>query len=111
MALSSSEYLVMVAIGRGHAHGYAIMQEVEGLSRRRFRMGPGTLYRSIQRMVAAKLLEEVEEEDGTTGDERRRYYRLTTLGVSIAGEESSRLQVLLRAAKARGLTPRKWKRL
>jgi DNA-binding PadR family transcriptional regulator len=104
--LQPSAFLILLAIGRGQAHGYAIMQEIEQLSGGQLRMGPGTLYRSVQRMLVDNLIEEIEEQGSEGGDERRRVYRLTKLGLSVVREEGLRLDVLLKAAKARGLTPK-----
>jgi DNA-binding PadR family transcriptional regulator len=82
------------------------MQEIGQLGGGQLRMGPGTLYRSVQRMLVDKLLEEVDGEASEDSDQRRRYYRLTKLGLSVAREESLRLERLVMAAKVRGLTPK-----
>lgn len=105
--LPSSAFLILLAIGRGQAHGYAIMQDIEQLSGGKLRMGPGTLYRSIQRMLVDNLIEEVKGQESEGGDERRRVYRLTRLGISNARDEGLRLDMLVKAAKARGLAPRR----
>jgi DNA-binding PadR family transcriptional regulator len=99
--------LILLAIGRGQAHGYAIMQDIEQLSGNRIRIGPGTLYRTIQRMRGEGLLEEVEGRGSADGDERRRIYRLTKMGLSIARGEGLRLDMLVQAVRARGLIPHK----
>jgi len=94
----------MVALAQGDAHGYAIMRDVERLSGGAMRLGPGTLYRSVQRMVVDGLIEERDIAlDGETDDERRRYYRLTTRGLAVARAEAQRLAVLVNAARARKL--------
>jgi DNA-binding PadR family transcriptional regulator len=94
----------MVALAQGDAHGYAIMRDVERLSGGAMRLGPGTLYRSVQRMVVDGLIEERDIAlDGETDDERRRYYRLTTKGLAVARAEAKRLDALVNAARARKL--------
>ncbi len=93
---------ISLALLDGPAHGYRLMQDVEELSRGATRLGPGTLYRSIQRMQVDGLLDEVGH-PGDAGDLRRRSYQLTAAGYAAAREEASRLAVLVRAAEAHGL--------
>jgi DNA-binding PadR family transcriptional regulator len=102
--LTPAVFHIMVALARGDAHGYAIMRDVERLSGGAMRLGPGTLYRSVQRMVVDGLIEERDIAlDDETDDERRRYYRLTAKGLSVARAEAKRLEVLVNAARARKL--------
>ncbi len=102
--LTPAVFHIMVALAHGDAHGYAIMRDVERLSGGAMRLGPGTLYRSVQRMVVDGLIEERDIAlDDETDDERRRYYRLTTKGLSVARAEAKRLEVLVNAARARRL--------
>src|ERR1700685_1267103 len=102
--LTPAVFHIMVALAQGDAHGYAIMRDVEHLSGGAMRLGPGTLYRSVQRMVVDGLIEERDISlDGETDDERRRYYRLTTKGLAVARAEATRLAVLVDAARARKL--------
>jgi DNA-binding PadR family transcriptional regulator len=102
--LTPAVFLVMVALADGPAHGYGIMQEVAEFTEGTVSLGPGTLYRSIQRMLVDTLIEEVgialhDEAD----DERRRYYRLTKKGLSVAKAEAQRLSKLVDAAVGRRL--------
>ena len=102
--LTPAVFHIMVALAQGDAHGYAIMRDVERLSGGAMRLGPGTLYRSVQRMVVDGLIEERDIAlDGETDDERRRYYRLTTKGLAVARAEAKRLDALVNAARARKL--------
>jgi DNA-binding PadR family transcriptional regulator len=102
--LTPAVFHIMVALAQGDAHGYAIMRDVEHLSGGAMRLGPGTLYRSVQRMVVDGLIEERDISlDGETDDERRRYYRLTPTGLAVARAEARRLAVLVDAARARKL--------
>lgn len=99
--LTPAVFHILLALSGGERHGYAIMQEVEQLSEGRVAMGPGTLYGSIKRMLAAGLIVETgERPDPQLDDQRRRYYQLTSLGSGVLGAESRRLERLVRAAKA-----------
>ena len=89
-------------------HGYAVAQEVEELTGGQIRMGPGTLYGSIQRMLGAALIEEAPRSRGRAGgedDDRRRYYRLTVLGRRVLQLELARLAQVLRIARRKHLLP------
>jgi DNA-binding PadR family transcriptional regulator len=82
-------------------HGYGIMRQVAEQTERRMRLGPGTLYSSIQTLLEAKLIEELDQrEDATLGQEWRRYYRLTSGGRKLARSEAERLADLLRVTRA-----------
>ena len=94
-------------------HGYALAQEVEAMTDGQIRMGPGTLYGSIQRMLASGLIEEVSRtrlagrSRAVHGDddERRRYYRLTMLGHRVLAMELARLAQVVAIARAKRLLP------
>ena len=101
-SLQPSVFLIMLAMGRGRAHGYSIMRDLERMSGGTLRMGPGTLYRCLVRMVAEGLVEEIRGR-GQGSDSRRKYYRLTKRGFLVGRQETSRLGMILRAAKARGI--------
>jgi len=82
------------------------MMEIEARSRGAFRMGPGTLYGSIKRMVGSGLIVESDwRPDPRLDDERRRYYRLTELGRRQAVAEAERLETLVQAARIKRLLP------
>jgi DNA-binding PadR family transcriptional regulator len=92
-------------------HGYAVAQEVEDMTDGQIRMGPGTLYGSIQRMLTSQLIEEVTRARGvprqpdSDEDERRRYYRLTSLGRRVLELELARLARVVNVARAKRLLP------
>jgi DNA-binding PadR family transcriptional regulator len=97
---------ILLALADQERHGYAIMQEVEQLTGGT-RMGPGTLYGTIKRMLSAGLIEEADERpDPELDDERRRYYRITRLGTQVLEAESARMATLLGAARAKRVFPR-----
>ncbi len=99
LPLPSAALHILVALGLGEKHGYAIMRDVEDLSDGRVRMGPGTLYGSVKRMLADGLIEETPSRpDPALDDQRRRYYRLTALGERVCAAELQRLQALVRRA-------------
>lgn len=86
---------ILLALLEGDRHGYAIMQAVERITDGATRMGPGTLYGAIKRLLEGGLVEEAGERSDPSGDERRRYYRLTSLGQRAVASELSRLQHLV----------------
>lgn len=93
---------ILVALAEAPSHGYRIMSEVESLSGGVMRLGPGTLYGSIKRMLAQGLIEELEERpDPELDDQRRRYYQLTPLGTQVATAELERIAALARTAGRR----------
>src|SRR6185312_16896416 len=104
--LTPAVFHILLALAGGERHGYAIMREVAEQTNGQMRLGPGTLYGSIRRMLGEGVIEETEARpDPTLDDERRRYYRLTPFGRRVAEAEAARLQALTRTARARGLLP------
>jgi len=100
LPLTPSVFHILLALADGEKHGYAIMQEVEETTEGKVRMGPGTLYGSIKRMLAAGLIEESDDRpDPTLDDERRRYYRQTGLGRKVLREETDRMVELMALAR------------
>src|SRR5262245_14214842 len=104
-SLTQAGFLVLLALASGEAHGYAVMRYAEQTTAGRIRLPPGTLYRTISRLVADGLVEEVEGEDpDAPHDARRRYYRLTELGQRAAEQEAELIARLARAASGAGLS-------
>src|SRR5271166_4719277 len=102
LPLTPAVFHIMLALAGGEGHGYGIMLEVERLTTGRLNLGPGTLYRSIQRMLVDGLIEENQESpEPELDDERRRYYRLTKFGTLVAREEARRIETLVNAARER----------
>jgi DNA-binding PadR family transcriptional regulator len=104
LPLTPAVYHILLALADGERHGYGIMQEVAQLTAGRVRLGPGTLYGSIKRMLADGLIQE-SDGPGEAEEERRRYYRLTGLGEAVVRAESERLAALVAAARAKRLLP------
>ena len=108
LPLTPPVFHILVALADGERHGYAIMRQVSDDTGRTLQLGPGTLYGCLQRMLAAGLVEESDSRpDPRLDDERRRYYRITTLGTAVAKAEARRLTQLVRMARARGFAPAK----
>lgn len=102
LPLTPAVFHILLALAGGEKHGYGISQEVDDLTGGQIKMGPGTLYGTIKRMLAAGLIEESDDRpDPALDDERRRYYRLTEWGRLVAGAEARRMDGLVRAAQAR----------
>lgn len=102
LPLTPTAFHILVALADGPRHGYAVAREVEELTDGRIVMGPGTLYGSLQRMVASGVITEADNpgEEGLHA-ERRRYYRVTPLGSAALRAESERLLRAVRVARER----------
>jgi DNA-binding PadR family transcriptional regulator len=106
--LPLAAFHILLAVADDDRHGYAIIQEVELRTDGALKLSAGTLYRSIQRMLEQGLIVETRERPAPEDDdERRRYYRITPLGVLVAKAETRRLQQLVKIARTRGLAPAK----
>ena len=102
LPLTPTVFHILLALADQERHGYGIMQEVVAMTHDQVRMGPGTLYGSIKRMLKANLIEESDERpDPELDDERRRYYRLTDLGQRVLAAEAQRLAALVNVAQAK----------
>jgi DNA-binding PadR family transcriptional regulator len=92
--LTPAVFHILLALSEGELHGYAIMQTVEAQSGGSVPMGPGTLYGSLKRMLAAGLVSETEQRPDAD-DERRRYYKLTEEGTRTLRAEADRLASIM----------------
>jgi DNA-binding PadR family transcriptional regulator len=100
--LPSAAFQILLSLAGEDLHGYGIMRQVAEQTEGRMRLGPGTLYNSIHTLLEAKLIEETDaREDAKLGQERRRYYHLTSAGRKLARSEAERLAGLLRVARAK----------
>lgn len=102
LPLTPAVFNILLALADGEKHGYAIMLEVEENTDGQVKMGPGTLYGSIKRMLAAGLISESDERpDEDLDDQRRRYYCLTGLGQRVLAAEAERLAGQVAVARAK----------
>ena len=105
LPLHRDTFQILVALADRDRHGYSILRDIAERSGARA-ISPSTLYSSIRRLLESGLIEELDERPGPgEDDERRRYYRLTSLGRKVAVMEAQRLQRLLEDARAGGLLP------
>ena len=99
---------ILVALADEDRHGYAIMQDIAQRTDGALKLGAGTLYRSVQRMLEQGLVIEVSTRPAPEmDDERRRYYRITAFGRTVAKAEARRLAQMLKLARASGFAPGK----
>ena len=93
--LPSASLHIVLALLDGELHGYALMRRVAELSDGAVRMGPGTLYGTLNRLVEDGLIEESTDRIPREDNERRRYYQLSASGRAVAVDELARLQGLV----------------
>jgi DNA-binding PadR family transcriptional regulator len=106
LPLTPATFHILIALSDEDRHGYAIIQDVESRTSGELKLSAGTLYRSVQRMLEQGLITETRERPAPEDDdERRRYYRITPFGTSVAKAEARRLAELVRLAKAAGFAP------
>ncbi len=104
LPLTPAVFHVLLALADGERHGYAIMQEVATSTSGQIKMGPGTLYGTIKRLLEIRLIEESEERpDPRLDDERRRYYRLSGMGQLVVRAEAERYAAMVEVARGKRL--------
>ena len=102
--LTPAVFHILLALSDQDRHGYGIMLEVAERTNQQVRMGPGTLYGTLKRMLEGNLVEECDERiDPDLSDERRKYYRITRQGRRAVSAEAERLQALVRMARAKSV--------
>ena len=100
LPLPVAQLHILLALAAGDKHGYAIMREVEALTEGVVRMGPGTLYGTVKKMLKAGIVVESDERpDPELDDQRRRYYRITGMGRRVLDAEVDRMEQTARAAR------------
>ena len=98
LPLSPAALHILLSLAVEERHGYGIMQDVARQSNGCYRLGPGTLYDNIQKLMKECIVEETEN-SSTGAESRRRYYRLTKLGRAVLSTEIARLEEAIREAK------------
>lgn len=101
LPLTPTEFQVLLALADGERHGYALMQEVRTQTGGQIRLGPGTLYTLLDRLLTSGIIEESARRPEQNEDQRRRYYRLSRLGKKVLEAEAQRLEALVRSARRR----------
>ncbi len=97
---------ILLALSTKERHGYGIMKQVESDSQGKVKMGPGTLYGSIGRMIEAGLIRQSNKKiDPEMDDERRVYYKITGLGQKALTAEVQRYREVVAVAKRKALSP------
>ena len=108
LPLPPATFHILVALADEDRHGYAVIKDVAARTGGTLKLSPGTLYRSVDRMVQQGLIRETSSRPARDmDDERRRYYRITPFGRDVAMAEARRLAQMLELARAKGLAPRK----
>lgn len=104
LPLPSASFHILLSLAAGDRHGYAIIQDVGDRTAGEVKLGPGTLYRTLQKMLEGGLIEEVRDRSlASLGDPRRRPYQITALGQAVARAETARLARLVELARTAGL--------
>jgi DNA-binding PadR family transcriptional regulator len=104
LPLTPAVFHVLLALAGGELHGYAIMQEVATSTEGQIKMGPGTLYGTVKRLLEAQLIEESDERpDPALDDDRRRYYRLTGTGEQVLKAEARRYEEIVKLVRGKKL--------
>jgi DNA-binding PadR family transcriptional regulator len=106
LPLTPRVFHILLALADGPEHGYRIMKEIEARSEGRVRIGPGTLYEAIHRLVESGWIRPCPAPPSEGADSRRRHYRLSARGRAVLKAESQRLAELVEHAASRGLVQR-----
>jgi DNA-binding PadR family transcriptional regulator len=105
--LSPAVFHILLSLGEGERHGYALKREISLRTRGNLNLGPGVLYGSINKMLELGLIEESDARpDPHLDDERRRYYRITPYGRKVAQAEAARMRELVLLARAKFGVPK-----
>jgi DNA-binding PadR family transcriptional regulator len=105
LPLGNLPFHVLLALGEGASHGYAIGKEIEARSGGALDPTTGALYQALRRLTEDGLVEALAEAPEPSTDARRRYFRLTSLGRRVAAAEAARLERLVAAARQKNLYP------
>jgi len=100
LPLSPATLHILLSLAGDDLHGYAIMQEIARQSDGKYKLGPGTLYDNLQKLIQRQWVQELGHRPADD-DPRRRYYRLTAAGRGVLAAETSRLGEVVREARSR----------
>jgi DNA-binding PadR family transcriptional regulator len=105
--ISPAVFHILLSLGEGERHGYALKREISLRTGGKLKLGPGVLYGSINKMLELGLIEESDDRpDPHLDDERRRYYRITPYGRKVAQAEAARMRELVQLAATRFGVPK-----
>jgi DNA-binding PadR family transcriptional regulator len=108
LPLTVPVFQILLSLSDQDLHGYAIIQDIRHRTAGEVTLTASTLYAAIKRLLDGRLIEELDTRPGPEDDDaRRRYYRITALGLDVARLETARLERTLRMARQKKLTPRK----
>jgi DNA-binding PadR family transcriptional regulator len=107
LPLTPAVFHILLALADGQKHGYGVIVDVRERTAGEIRLGTGTLYTAIKRLLGQGLIQEADGESDNAGgaDERRRYYQLLPRGLEVAQAEAARLQRVVSLARERDLLP------
>ncbi|MGO9325839.1 MAG: PadR family transcriptional regulator [Terracidiphilus sp.] len=98
--LSTAALYILLSLAGEARHGYGIMQEIAKLSGNQYKVGPGTLYDNLDKLLDSELVQEAKR-PSEISDPRRRYYELTAIGRQVLAADVDRLKSLVRQATSR----------
>jgi DNA-binding PadR family transcriptional regulator len=108
LPLTVPVFQILLSLSDRDLHGYAIIQDIRDRTDSEVELTASTLYAAIKRLLDGRLIEELDTRPGPEDDDpRRRYYRITPLGIDVARLEAARLERAVRMARQKKLTPRK----
>ena len=107
LPLTVPVFQILLSLSDQDLHGYAIIQDVRERTEGEVELTASTLYAAIKRLLDGRLIEELDTRPGERDDARRRYYRITALGVDVARLEAGRLARALKMARQKKLAPRR----
>jgi DNA-binding PadR family transcriptional regulator len=108
LPLTVPVFQILLSLSDRDLHGYAIIQDIRERTANEVELTASTLYAAIKRLLDARLIEELDTRPGPEDDDaRRRYYRITALGMDVARLEAARLERAVKMARQKKLTPRK----
>lgn len=108
LPLTVPVFQILLSLSDRDLHGYAIIQDIRDRTAGEVALTASTLYAAIKRLLDGRLIEELDTRPGPEDDDpRRRYYRITALGLDVARLETARLERAVRMARQKKLTPKK----
>ena len=106
LPLTPQRFHILLALTDGARHGYGIILDIEERTAGGLRLGTGTLYTALGRLLEDELIVESGRRPRAADDDaRRRYYALTPFGRSVLEAEAARLEALLRHTRRKGILP------